>query len=74
MDMNAVRIEKQLDSHILPELIPWIGKRVEIIILEQPLAKPPESRGRKAGSAKGKLIISPDFDDPLPEFDEYRLK
>jgi hypothetical protein len=69
--MNAIRIEKQLDSHILPELIPWVGKRVEIIVLEQPSAKPPISLGRKAGSAKGMLTISPDFDDPLPEFDEY---
>lgn len=28
-------------------------------------------RTRKAGSAKGLISIAPDFDAPLPDFDEY---
>ncbi|MGZ3665382.1 MAG: type II toxin-antitoxin system Phd/YefM family antitoxin [Ktedonobacterales bacterium] len=28
-------------------------------------------RQRKAGSAKGTIQMSPDFDAPLPEFEEY---
>jgi hypothetical protein len=37
--MNAVRIRRQLDSDTLhlPELRPLIGKRVEIIVLEEQL-------------------------------------
>jgi antitoxin (DNA-binding transcriptional repressor) of toxin-antitoxin stability system len=31
----------------------------------------PEQRTRKAGSAKGLIRIAPDFDAPLPDFDEY---
>lgn len=30
------------------------------------IAKP-----RKAGSARGQIRMSPDFDAPLPDFDEY---
>ncbi len=26
---------------------------------------------RKIGSAKGKIVLKEDFDDPLPEFEEY---
>jgi hypothetical protein len=35
--MNAIRIRKQLQSDTLhlPELRPWIGKTVEIVITEQ---------------------------------------
>ena len=29
-------------------------------------------RSRKPGSARGTVWISPDFDAPLPDFDEYR--
>lgn len=28
-------------------------------------------RQRKAGSAKGQIVIRDDFDAPLPDFDEY---
>ncbi|HEX4796018.1 MAG TPA: hypothetical protein VH370_19680 [Humisphaera sp.] len=68
--MNAIRIEKRLDSHVLPELIPLIGKQVEIIVLEQ--AATERVKGPKAGSAKGKVTISPDFDEPLQEFAHTR--
>jgi hypothetical protein len=68
--MNALRIEKRLDSHVLPELIPMIGKDVEIIVLETPRKAGP-AIGPKAGSARGKVTISPDFDAPLNDFSEY---
>jgi hypothetical protein len=56
---------------VLPELIPLIGKRVEIIVLEEAVDKLRPPQGPKAGSAKGKVIISPDFDEPLDDFAEY---
>ena len=31
----------------------------------------PRLNGPKAGSAKGKVTIAPDFDEPLEEFSEY---
>lgn len=68
--MNAIRIERRLDSHVVPELIPMIGKLVEIIVLETP-AKAGSRGGPKAGSAKGKVTIAPDFDEPLEDFAEY---
>ena len=68
--MNAIRIERRLESPTVPELIPMIGKQVEIIVLETPAkALPPSSP--KAGSAKGKVFIAPDFDAPLDDFAEY---
>jgi hypothetical protein len=72
--MNAIRIRRQLDSHVidLPELVPMVGKAVEIIVLEE--AEAPKiiaSKGPKAGSAKGKVQMSADFDAPLDDFAEY---
>jgi len=66
--MNALRIEKRLNSHVLPELIPLIGKDVEIIVLERPQSDLPPVKGPKAGSAKGKVTIAPDFDEPQQDF------
>jgi prevent-host-death family protein len=31
-----------------------------------------QQQARKAGSAKGRITIHDDFDDPLPDFDEYQ--
>jgi len=31
-----------------------------------------DARTRKPGSARGQVWMSPDFDDPLPDFDKYR--
>jgi hypothetical protein len=73
--MNAIRIRRQLNSHIvdLPELVPMIGKAVEIIVLEE--TESPKlialKEGPKAGSAKGKVQMSADFDAPLDDFAEY---
>ena len=70
--MNAVRVRKKLESHIidLPEVSRMVGKTVEIIVLEEqdvPDAPP----APKAGSAKGLVTMSDDFDAPLADFDSY---
>ena len=31
----------------------------------------PAHRGRTAGTAKGKIVLSDDFDEPLPDFVDY---
>ena len=38
--MDTAHIRKQLDSETLPELKPWIGKRVEIYVFESASASP----------------------------------
>ena len=63
----------------LPELIEAVLKGEEIAIAKdgQPVAKlvpvsPVKKRWpAKAGSAKGQVIISDDFDEPLEDFKEY---
>ena len=62
----------------LAELIHQLILDQELVITEdnEPVAKlvriPPRTREpRQAGSAKGKIWISPDFDEPLEEFEEY---
>ena len=62
----------------LPNLIHRLNPGDEIVITErdQPVAKLVRSELKqqwpcKAGSAKGKIWISPDFDEPLEEFKEY---
>ncbi len=34
-------------------------------------AQKQKNRNRRAGSAKGKYILAPDFDEPLEDFKEY---
>lgn len=36
------------------------------------LAPMGQQRARKAGSAKGLFTMSEDFDDPIPDLDEYQ--
>jgi len=45
------------------------GKRVTIVKSGKPVAHivPAKNSMRKPGSARGKIVIMPDFDDPLPE-------
>ena len=31
-----------------------------------------EGRPRRPGSARGKITLSKDFDQPIPDFDDYR--
>jgi len=47
------------------------GEEITIAKAGKPIAKlvsiRPERKQRRPGSAKGKIWISPDFNDPLPE-------
>lgn len=61
-------------SKHLPELIEAANRGEEIIITkdDQPIAKlVPFKRGRRAGSAKGLVTISEDFDEPIDDFKDY---
>ena len=70
--MHRVNIAEATNN--LTELIEAANKGEEIIITkdDQPIAKlVPFKRGRRAGSAKGLVTISEDFDEPLEEFKDY---
>lgn len=65
-------------SQHLPELIEAAINGEEIVITkdEQPVVKltpvsPVKRRPAKAGSAKGLITISDDFDEPLEDFKDY---
>jgi prevent-host-death family protein len=51
------------------------GERVLIARNGEPVAElvrvAPKTGTRKGGIWKGKVWMSPDFDEPLPEFEEY---
>ncbi len=61
----------------LPELIAEAVSGEEVVITQnnQPVVKlvlvPQVKRRRQAGSAKGLVTISDDFDEPLEDFREY---
>lgn len=61
-------------SQHLSDLIEAALRGEEIVITkdEQPVVKlVPFKRGRRAGSAKGLIEISDDFDEPLEDFKDY---
>lgn len=66
--MEAIKIKTRLESETIrsPELRKLIGKRVEIIILEEtePSTTLPK---RQPGSAKGEITVTNDFEKPLPD-------
>jgi antitoxin (DNA-binding transcriptional repressor) of toxin-antitoxin stability system len=75
--MSITHIEMdQVASH-LPELIEEVSGGAEVVITkdDQPVAKlvryPRTRRKPRFGSAKGLITIADDFDEPLPEFEEY---
>ena len=45
-----------------------IAKGNQPLVRLSPLAP---AQKRKVGSAKGQVVIAPDFDDPLEDFSEY---
>jgi len=62
----------------LPELVAHLGSGEELIITQdhKPVAKlvreqPAPRKPRKAGSAKGMLVIIQDDDEHLKDFEEY---
>lgn len=78
--INAVRIRTTIESENLriPELAGLVGKRVEIIVVEDEpasaagtgpngAAEPPTGRKRILGSLRGLLHVPDNLDDPLPE-------
>jgi antitoxin (DNA-binding transcriptional repressor) of toxin-antitoxin stability system len=74
--MATIRIQEAQAS--LPELIHRLTPGDEVLITEndQPIAtlsraEPTNQWPCKAGSAKGKIRIAHDFDEPLDEFKEY---
>lgn len=58
-------------------LLAAVSKGEEIILTQfhQPVAKLIQftrpKQNRKAGSAAGQIIIAPDFDEPLEDFQDY---
>jgi hypothetical protein len=80
---NAISVHTTLHSENLriPELAPFIGKRVQIIVVEEDLstaesardratesaAPQPASPTRTLGSLHGLLHVPDDFEDPLPD-------
>lgn len=69
--MIATRFKQHMDSDVirLPDPEPFMGKDVEVIVLEDaPMKSQVEGNPRKRifGSAKDEIRISPDFDKPLP--------
>jgi antitoxin (DNA-binding transcriptional repressor) of toxin-antitoxin stability system len=74
--MQTVTLQ-EAQSH-LPDLIHNLSPGDELVITEnnQPVARLSRSEPKaqwpcKAGSAKGKIWMAPDFDAPLEEFKEY---
>ena len=48
------------------------GAHVVVTTVDQPTPQPSgPGNGPKAGSARGKVRMSADFDQPLPDFAEY---
>ncbi len=68
---------REAQAH-LPDLIHRLTPGDEVVITEnnEPVAKLARTETKKqwpckAGSAKGRIRISPAFDEPLEEFKEY---
>jgi hypothetical protein len=80
---NAISVHTTLESENLriPELLPFVGKKVQIIVVEDDPVQADTARERDAeaaagspalpkrtlGSLHGLLRVPEDFDDPLPE-------
>ena len=69
--LHAIRVHTRVDSDVLriPELLPLIGRTVEVIIVEEApsaaeAAPPPAPR---LGTLRGLVDVPDDFDAPLPE-------
>jgi prevent-host-death family protein len=74
--MSSVTIEEAQAK--LTDLIHQLTPGQEVVITEnnRPVAKLARAESKeqwpcKPGSAKGKILIAPDFDDPIEEFKEY---
>ena len=67
--LHAIRLHTRVDSDVLriPELLPLVGRTVEVIIVEdtEAVAEPP--RVPRLGTLRGMVDVPEDFDAPLPE-------
>jgi hypothetical protein len=67
---NAICVRTTVESETMriPELSPFIGKRVQIIVVEdESPAQPAGAPTRTLGSLRGALKVPDDFDAPLPD-------
>jgi antitoxin (DNA-binding transcriptional repressor) of toxin-antitoxin stability system len=75
--MVISRIELDQVAEHLPELIEEVQQGGEVVLTrdDEPVAKlvafPPVHPSPRFGSAKGLIIMSDDFDEPLEDFEEY---
>jgi hypothetical protein len=71
--ISAIRIRTTIESEVLriPELAALVGRRVEVIVVEEDVPDGVDagaSKGRRIlGGLQGLLHVPDDFDDPLPE-------
>jgi hypothetical protein len=61
------------DGNIVLEEAPGFYTKTAVIVtfIEEPVEINKQKGGIILGSMKGKLAISDDFDEPLPELEEY---
>lgn len=60
------QLPEKLKAEVL-DFIEFLKMRHPSVTQDQPIIK-----GRAAGSAKGKFVMAPDFDEPLDDFEDYR--
>ncbi len=74
--MNAIRILKHLDSENLqlPDLRPLIGKDVEIIVLENGVAKADMTPSGNECPLRGSVLVYEDPFEPVAETDWEALQ
>jgi hypothetical protein len=69
--LHAIRVHARVDSDVLriPELLPFVGRTVEVIIVEEAPAGAAETPPRvpRLGTLRGQVDVPDDFDAPLPE-------
>jgi prevent-host-death family protein len=75
--MGEIQIEIRDAAGKLVELVQRArdGEEVILVVDGEPVARIaplPKKARRVFGSAKGQIIISPDFDDPLADFRDYQ--
>jgi len=73
--MKTIEVE-EVSSQII-RLIAEVGKGEDFVIVQdnKPVAKlvpiEPQKKRPQFGSARGMFTLSPDFNDPLEDFEEY---
>ena len=69
--LHAIRVHTRVDSDVLriPELLPLIGRTVEVIIVEDApnAAEAAAPAAPRLGTLRGLVDVPDDFDAPLPE-------